>query len=481
MFGPPPPLPAYVVIASVFGLTAALLAVAKLRDGERGMGWFAISAACMALFAATSPLHAPLGPTVEHPQWNLLVSMAVMALAPGFAAYFPLGRWPKPKVITVLALAPAAAALLMLWILIDGSTLPRWVFTLLVAQAFLGAAVVAGRAQRIEPGAGHGVLATTLGLIPAAGLLAPMGLVPNDTVRAYGYLPALVLFMLLLSVGAMRRRRALETEVSQRVQAESKLALLNRDLETRVASRTQDLAEIVDGLESFNRSVSHDLRGPLGGMAGLARMAHERLCMGDVELARRALPTIADQSERGLALVQALLTVAHASGRPLQLREIPLRRLCEEVVVGLRIADPRAPVPAITVNDGQTVCADPDLLAAALGNLIGNAMKFSREAAAPEIEVGMVDDPQNFVLYVRDNGVGFDAEQAGQEIFSPFVRRHDQTQYDGHGVGLNIVRRAIGRHGGRTWARSQAGEGATFFLAWPRETAPNAGAGARHE
>jgi two-component system, NtrC family, sensor kinase len=123
--------------------------------------------------------------------------------------------------------------------------------------------------------------------------------------------------------------------------------------------------------------------------------------------------------------------------------------------------EPDRPV-AFTVREGMTADGDEGLVRVILENLIHNAVKFSRKVEHPEVEVGWEDDR----YYVRDNGAGFPADQAGQ-LFRPFARLHDARDFPGTGIGLTTVHRAVERHGGEIWAESAEGLGATFWFTLP--------------
>jgi signal transduction histidine kinase len=226
-----------------------------------------------------------------------------------------------------------------------------------------------------------------------------------------------------------------------------------------VALRTAELRETIDGLESFNRSVSHDLRGPLGGIVGITRLAREQLAAGDHTQARRMLDLIEGQAVSSVKLVEALLALSRASDATLNLREVDFGQLVAEVIGAL----PQNEAPYCTVAARlPTVNCDPELLRQVFTNLIGNAIKFSNRSQRPQVEVAVLAGDGEAVFRVRDNGVGFDPG-AAQRLFKPFQRLHDHS-YEGFGVGLSIVKRIIDRHGGRVWAEGQPGDGASFYF-----------------
>jgi signal transduction histidine kinase len=270
----------------------------------------------------------------------------------------------------------------------------------------------------------------------------------------------------LLTVSLLRRRRALEWEVERRAIAEKQLTRLNATLEQRVAERTADLQQLVGGLESFNRSVSHDLRGPLGGIEGLAQLALDGLAQGDATVAQRALPAIAAQAQTSHRLVDALLQLARVSDATLRRASVDLAALVQEVVGELSQTRPGDGLPAIEVGALPAARGDADLLRPVLRNLIGNAIKFSRETPDAKVTIHGSTTTEEVVVSVRDNGVGFEP-QAASRLFQPFRRLHE-GRFEGSGVGLSIVRRAVERHGGRVWAESEPGQGAAFYFSLPR-------------
>jgi signal transduction histidine kinase len=230
------------------------------------------------------------------------------------------------------------------------------------------------------------------------------------------------------------------------------------------------LQELVSNLEAFNRSVSHDLRGPLGGIAGLARLASDAMSGGDTAMVQRSLDAISAQADTSAKLVGTLLQLAHVGDATLARRAVDLDALAHDVIAQLRLGtetSAQAPQAQWIVGALPEVQADADLLRPVLVNLFTNALKFSRNAAQPTVHVdASVDAAGEATVHVRDNGVGFDPAAAGR-LFEPFMRLHGR-HFEGHGIGLTIVRRAIERHGGRVWAESEPDQGAAFHFTLPR-------------
>jgi signal transduction histidine kinase/CheY-like chemotaxis protein len=255
----------------------------------------------------------------------------------------------------------------------------------------------------------------------------------------------------------------LAIEVEERKRAAQELIVANETLEQRVLQRTAELRDVIEGLESFNRSVSHDLRGPLGGIAGAARLAREFVANNEADKADRFLTIIAAQAETTGQLVDALLALARASDASLTLEPVDMAALAAEVVASLQQVQPQAPLP-VAIDPLPSIDADRKLVRQVLVNLIGNGLKFTSDVAQPRVHVGVAAAQGAPVFFVRDNGVGFDAGKA-QRLFKPFHRLHDD-RFEGTGVGLSIVRKIVERHGGKVWAESAPGQGATFYFSF---------------
>jgi signal transduction histidine kinase/CheY-like chemotaxis protein len=258
-----------------------------------------------------------------------------------------------------------------------------------------------------------------------------------------------------------RTAEQLAAEVVERKRAAQELSEANDRLEERVRLRTLELREIIESLESFNRSVSHDLRGPLGGIAGAARMARDFVAEDKKDKADRFLAAIAGEADRTTKLVDALLALARTSDAPLNKRPVDMTALAHEVLDTLAQARGGTPLPVVIAPLGQAM-VDPDLVRQVWTNLVGNALKFAGQAPQPRVDVGVATLADRPVYFVRDNGIGFDTAQA-ERLFRPFSRLHG-AQFEGSGVGLSIVKRIIDRHGGKLWAESVPGQGATFYF-----------------
>jgi len=249
-------------------------------------------------------------------------------------------------------------------------------------------------------------------------------------------------------------------EVAERIRAESEIKKLNRDLQNR-ASQLQAANE---DLEAFSSSVSHDLRNPLARILGFASLLEEELDGVTAEKRRRYAAQICDAARTMSALIDDLLRFAHSSHAPLAWAPVDLNNLTAGV-----IAEFKDDAAAVEWTRGSlpTVRADAGLLRQVFVNLLGNAVKFSRGQDPPRIEIRDRSSPDEWIILVRDNGVGFDPSQ-GNRLFGAFQRLHHADEFEGTGIGLANVKRIVVRHGGRVWAESHPGHGASFYLSLPK-------------
>lgn len=450
--------------AAALGMLALLHGMVWRAQRQRWSLLFAATMALGALYFLFDPWLRP-GAGVggrPNPAGSLLGALLILALLRAMIEYVGL-----PTRVGRVLMAAAVGAGVVLLALRLGGWMPRVGGFLSYAAYFLLLAAVAAWGWRHEPGRGHGVVLAALLLYPLTVLLSLAGHLSADLVRYAIVVPTAMLGMTVLTTGQMRARDAMEQEVQRRRAAEAELRALNDSLEHRVQARTAELQAMVQGLESFNRSVSHDLRGPLGGMAHALRLTQEALERGDLATVRRFVDTVAGQAEDSAALVQAMLALARAGKGELQREPLQPVQVVQDALAQVAATQhapgDAAPLP-VTVHALPPVTADPGLLRQVFVNLVDNALKFSREARAPQVEVGATLQQGQTVFFVRDNGVGFEsAATDGARLFEPFERLHG-TRFPGTGVGLSIVKRIVERHGGRLWAESVPGRGATFHF-----------------
>jgi light-regulated signal transduction histidine kinase (bacteriophytochrome) len=252
-------------------------------------------------------------------------------------------------------------------------------------------------------------------------------------------------------------------DVTKRLRAEAEVHALNRTLEARVALRTRELSQANQELEAFAYSVSHDLRAPLRAIDGFSRILAERYSDTLDEAGQAYLGRVRNAASRMGELIDALLKMSRLGRGAVKRERIDLSRMAGEIIDELRADDRDHDVQAY-ITPSLFVDGDATLLRNLLGNLIGNAWKFTRGSAHPRIEFGQ----QGKEFYVRDNGAGF-AQEYVDKLFRPFQRLHEQNQFAGHGIGLASVKRIVERHGGIIRAEGREGEGATFYFTLPSD------------
>jgi signal transduction histidine kinase len=252
----------------------------------------------------------------------------------------------------------------------------------------------------------------------------------------------------------------------------AELRQMNEQLELRVRARTRDLELANQELESFSYSVSHDLREPLRAVEGFCEMFRAEFSAGVPEGGQAMLERIWSGARRMTRLIDDLLHFSRFSRQPLERQPVRLRELA--LLVAERLKERLgARQLSVEIGDLPDCRGDPALLEQVLVNLMSNAFKFTAPQATPRVEVGALRQGEALVYYVRDNGVGFDMRHA-ERLFGVFQRLHTQEAFEGTGIGLSIVQRIIMRHGGKVWADSRPGDGATFYFSLPAQDSPGA-------
>jgi PAS domain S-box-containing protein len=243
------------------------------------------------------------------------------------------------------------------------------------------------------------------------------------------------------------------------------------ELEQRVTERTAELAAVNKELEAFAYSVSHDLRAPLRSIDGFSQAIledyYDKLDADGQDFLRR----VRAASQRMSQLIDDLLDLSRLSRGEMHREAVDLSALARQIAQEYQAQDPARRVEWV-IADAVTAYGDVRLLRVMLENLIGNAWKFTSGQPAARIEFGYTETDGQLTYFVKDNGAGFDMAYA-DKLFGAFQRLHTDAEFEGTGIGLATVQRIVHRHGGRVWATSIVGQGATFYFTFGASSGVN--------
>lgn len=243
----------------------------------------------------------------------------------------------------------------------------------------------------------------------------------------------------------------------------TELKKLNLLLEEKVKERTRELEMAIQDRESFNYSVVHDLKAPLRAIIGFSEMIIEDYKDKLNEEVKSLINDIIQNGKHLQNLIDDLPRLSRVSLQSLKQETFSLKNLIQQILNELNESKPIENTKII-VNELPEIYGDKALLKVAFINLISNAIKFTRKTKNPEIEIGFFEEDENYVIFIRDNGAGFD-ERYSEKLFQPFQRLHQPDEFPGTGIGLAIVKKIVDKHKGKIWAKSKINEGTTFFVA----------------
>ena len=264
----------------------------------------------------------------------------------------------------------------------------------------------------------------------------------------------------LLELDGVTTAIAMVLDVTERKHAEGEIRRLNSDLERRVRERTTELTAANRELESFAYSISHDLRAPLRSIDGFSHLLSTEYDARLDDKGRGYLDRVRRAAQRMGTLIDDLLELSRVTRQEMRRQPVDLSQLAAELIEEHSRGEPEHRV-SVQIATGCATVGDPQLLRVMLQNLLENAWKYSAKVEAPRIEFGAEAQRGEPIFFVRDNGVGFDMKYVDR-LFTPFQRLHRPEEFEGTGVGLASVSRVVRRHGGRIWAESAPGQGATF-------------------
>lgn len=259
-------------------------------------------------------------------------------------------------------------------------------------------------------------------------------------------------------------------DISERKQAEEDVRRINQELENRVAMRTSELLTANKELEAFSYSVSHDLRAPLRHIDGYLALLKESAWQNLDEESRRHVDTMAKSIRRMGTLIEDLLSFSRMGRQTMSATPVDLGVMVADVIAEME-PETRGRDIHWNISELPVVTGDQAMLRVVLVNLISNALKFTQKRERAEITIGCLpDQAAETVVFVRDNGAGFDMRYH-DKLFGVFQRLHRMEEFQGTGIGLANVFRIVARHGGRAWAEGAVDLGATFYFSLPTENA----------
>lgn len=460
----------------IFLIMSGLFALAYRRLGTPHFFWVSLSMLCASIAWGTTDYQNPGYPYVNWAWWwaQPFFVGTIVFLGLSLLSYLPLQPEWRKRLLLPIVFIPLAYLIIGTTLLISGVQMVRSLAVWGVLPPFFAIAIGGLNSERKEPWMGHGLIGIAILSIPVFTMVVSALGHHTAVLRLWTGIPLIFISLMMLVISLMREQILLSQEAQKRAQIEDRLKESNNSLERKVMERTLDLQDVISNLETFNRNISHDLRGPLGSIDVLSYLARQMLDKGNVEGTKEQLTQISQLVKDSHATLEGLLALARKAEEGRVFENTDIAKIVESCIrevflsQGLGVGSEQS--PKIIVKSLGEFHTDSKLLRIVLVNLLNNAVKFNRHLTDLTITIGRDDTLAKQVglnghacLFVKDNGIGFHPED-GADPFLPFQRMSSKTTANGNGLGLNIVKKVIERQGGKIWLKSAVNEGTTVFF-----------------
>lgn len=260
-------------------------------------------------------------------------------------------------------------------------------------------------------------------------------------------------------------RIVLEKRNRQYLQVIEKINKMNAELENLVDIRTSELKSAVKEMEEFSFGVSHDLKSPIRAIDAYSLMLLEDNPEID-ENSKDMIKNIKKHCRDMISLIDKILEYSILSNKKIELETINIREIINELVTEYKIANPKRDLSFSIIGNSMNIIGDKVLIKDAIGNIISNAVKYTRNKETAEIEVELIKNGNDNIITIKDNGIGFDMKHK-DKIFNMFQRLHSQDEYEGSGIGLTLARKIIANHSGEIFIESIKDEGTKVSIIFP--------------
>jgi signal transduction histidine kinase len=234
----------------------------------------------------------------------------------------------------------------------------------------------------------------------------------------------------------------------------------------RLGHTIRRLEAKLEEMDFFVRTITHDLKNPIGAVLAAVDLLEVSLEMGDAAEVKELTGAIRRSGQNALDFVQDLLSLLRNSAQLRDVSEVPVRELIDAALAELSMKIEESGAAVEVPDDLPSITCDRRRMVQVFTNIIGNAIKYVPKGARPQVKISWIDGPHMKAFVIGDNGIGIDRKDT-KKIFKPFVRLPEAGEYEGNGLGLSIVQRIVESHEGEVFAMSRKGIGSEFYVVLP--------------